>query len=375
MALRVGQRIGTVPPPLVVIATPTDRRVELLQAALARGGFPLATLISYEQVIAGGIDWKQVVPPGAVIRLESPGKSTRIQELLIQSGGGSLCPLLEGEWREPTAWYRGFCMALDTIEAGVAEIEGIRWMNPPADVALMFDKVACHAHLHAQGLPVAPAFSDITSFHALISAMREAGVNQVFVKSRYGSSAAGIIALRVNNRHISAITTLEGAYHQERYCYFNTRRLRHLTDPLMIQSWVDMLCEAGAHIERWIPKAGWRGKTFDVRLVVIGGRVRHQVIRMSDSPITNLHLLNERNDTADLIEHIGRTAWQRVITMCEQVMATFPDTRYAGLDIALTPHTYQPVVLEVNAFGDLLPDVLHEGQDTYAAELAECGWG
>jgi hypothetical protein len=373
MAVRGGGRIT--PPPLVVIGTPEDRRVWLLQAALARRGCPPATVISYQQVLAGAGAWQRVVPSGAVIRIESPGKATATQSLLIEAGGGSAEPLLEGEWRDTTAWYRGFCLALDRISAGVAAIEGVRWMNPPADIALMFDKVACHAHLQTHGIPVAPSIPNITSFYDLIPAMQQRNIHQVFIKSRYGSSAAGMMALRVRNQSLSAVTTLESGFHKGRFPFFNTRHLRHLTDPLDILKWVDVLLAEGAHVERWIPKAGWQGKTFDLRMVVIGGKVRHQVMRLSNSPMTNLHLLNERSDTAALAEYIGAEVWERVLQTCEQVMATFPHSLYAGIDLALAAHTYKPVVLEVNAFGDLLPDVLDRGEDTYSAELAQCGWG
>jgi hypothetical protein len=373
MALRGGERI-TPPTALVVIGTPEDRRITLLQAALAGRGYPPATLISYQQVLAGEVEWQQVVPSGAVVRIESPGKSIATQSLLIQAGGGSAVPLLEGEWRDTTAWYRGFCFALDQISAGVAGIEGVRWMNPPADIALMFDKVACHAHLQAHGIPVAPSIPDITSFYDLIPAMRQRNINQVFIKSPYGSSAAGMMALRVRSESLSAVTTLERGFHHGDFHIFNTRHLRHLTDPLEIQEWADCLLTEGAHVERWIPKAGWQGKTFDLRMVVIGGKVRHQVMRLSNSPMTNLHLLNQRSDTKALAEHIGATAWEGLLQTCEQVMATFPTTLYAGIDVALTAHTYKPVVLEVNAFGDLLTDVVDGGKDTYSAELTQCGW-
>ncbi len=373
MALRGGGRIA--PPPLVVIGTPDDRRVGLLQKALIGRDCPAATVISYQQVLADAVEWQEVVPPGAVIRIESPGKSTAVHSLLIQAGGGSAEPLLQGEWRDATAWYRGFCLALERVQAGVEGIEGVRWMNPPADIALMFDKVACHAHLQAHGIPVAPSIPDITSFSDLIAAMRQRNVNQVFIKSRYGSSAAGMMALRVRNQSLTAITTLESGFEHSRFPVFNTRNLRHYTDPLTIQKWVDRLCREGAHVERWIPKAGWQGKTFDLRMVVIGSKVRHQLMRLSNSPMTNLHLLNERSDPAALADHIGVAAWEAVLQTCEQVMQTFPDSLYAGIDVALTAHTWKPVVLEVNAFGDLLPDLLNAGEDTYSAELAQCGWG
>ena len=43
-----------------------------------------------------------------------------------------------------------------------------------------------------------------------------------------------------------------------------------------------------------MPKAGLAGHVFDLRVVVIAGRARHAVVRMSRGPMTNLHLLNRR---------------------------------------------------------------------------------
>jgi hypothetical protein len=47
-----------------------------------------------------------------------------------------------------------------------------------------------------------------------------------------------------------------------------------------------------------MPKAGIDGRTFDLRVLVIAGRARHAVARLSRGPMTNLHLLNERGDPA-----------------------------------------------------------------------------
>jgi hypothetical protein len=40
------------------------------------------------------------------------------------------------------------------------------------------------------------------------------------------------------------------------------------------------------------------------------------------------------------------------------------------LDVLVLPGYRQHVILECNAFGDLLPGVLCEGMDTYTAEIA-----
>jgi hypothetical protein len=51
-------------------------------------------------------------------------------------------------------------------------------------------------------------------------------------------------------------------------------------------------------------------------------------------------------------------------------MRQFPGSLYAGVDIAISPNFAEHHVLEVNAFGDLLPGLLHQGLDTYEAEVA-----
>ena len=49
----------------------------------------------------------------------------------------------------------------------------------------------------------------------------------------------------------------------------------------------------------------------------------------------------------------------------------FPRSLYAGLDVVIEPDFQTARILEVNAFGDLLPRTLYEGRDTYSWEVGE----
>ena len=61
-----------------------------------------------------------------------------------------------------------------------------------------------------------------------------------------------------------------------------------------------------------------------------------------------------------------------MLAMCERALAfCFPRSLYAGFDVLIEPDFRTARILEVNAFGDLLPRVLHEGSDTYEWELQE----
>jgi len=85
--------------------------------------------------------------------------------------------------------------------------------------------------------------------------------------------------------------------------------------------------------------------------------------------MTNRHLLNERGDQDAVRERVGRSAWDAAMRNCELAMERFPESLYAGIDLLFTPDFLRQAVIEVNAFGDLLPGVFWQGLETYAAEL------
>jgi hypothetical protein len=133
---------------------------------------------------------------------------------------------------------------------------------------------------------------------------------------------------------------------------------------------VDALCRERVQVEEWIPKAGLDGQTFDLRVVVIAGQAQQVVVRLSRSPMTNLHLKNQRGDLSALLDRMGAEAWQAARRTCERAVALFPGSLYAGVDLLIAPGYRRHAVLESNAFGDLLPGITHGGLDTYAAEIS-----
>jgi hypothetical protein len=55
--------------------------------------------------------------------------------------------------------------------------------------------------------------------------------------------------------------------------------------------------------------------------------------------------------------------------LCESVASAFHRSASVGVDVMLSHDWRTCRVLEANAFGDLLPNVEHEGEDTYTATL------
>lgn len=85
--------------------------------------------------------------------------------------------------------------------------------------------------------------------------------------------------------------------------------------------------------------------------------------------MTNLHIGNLRGDVDDLRDAMGRDRWRQLTKLCENIARVFPKTTTLGVVVLPTPGFRKMAVLEVNAFGDLLPDDLWKGRDTYTAQI------
>jgi hypothetical protein len=369
----------------VVIGNPGSRRVELFQAALAELRLPPAQIVSYLDLLSGKETLSRSIREGTVVRIESPGKDFDVERALIAKGAdvaddnerfdrisrldAESLNFERGRILYPRQWYLGYCATLRLIERQLAECPPYQLMNSPSEIALMFDKAACHQSLDSRGVPAARSLGPINSFDCLDQRMRERNCRRVFVKLAHGSSASGVVAYRTDGHRHQATTTVEMARHEGELHLYNSRRIRVYNDWREIAELIDALCRHHVHAEEWLPKMGVDNRTFDLRVVVIAGSVCHTVARLSQTPITNLHLLNDRGDPDAVRKVIGQGAWDAAMLDCERAMECFPESLYAGIDLLFTPDFRRWAVIEVNAFGDLLPGVFWRGLETYAAEL------
>jgi hypothetical protein len=373
---------------VVIVGVPTSRRTESFQAALSRSGAPAATVVSYTDLLEGKAFLPDFVSASTLVRIDSPGKDFETELALLKAGAEveddkgryaratrkTLAGLEfeRGRINWPRQWYLGFRKTLRLIEKQLPESHAHYLMNSPAEIALMFDKPACRQRLYERDVPVPQSLGTVDSFEELRTAMRTQGCARVFVKLAHGSSASGVVAYQTDNgvRH-RALTTVEVVRRNGETILYNSRRLRAYDDEREIAALIDELGRHRVYVEHWFPKAGIENRTFDLRVVVIAGKARHTVVRLSRHTLTNLHLLNGRSSPEAVASRMGQTEWLDSLRTCERVMeVVLPRTLYAGIDLAIAPNFRGHSVLEVNAFGDLLPGVLHEGLDTYGAELA-----
>lgn len=371
----------------VVLCNPENRRLAFFQAALARFGLAPAEVVSYLDFLRGRTGL--ALAPGSVLRIESPGENFEVEKQLLafgadQDDGDGLASRLSrkdalrlsfdrGRIRHTAQWFSGFRAALVKIKEQLAET-GAEVMNAPEDILTMFDKRACHALLQTAGIPVPPALDRVNRFEEILEEMAERGWSRVFIKPVYGSSASGVVALAQHREQMVAYTSVEVVTVGGEVKLYNSLRLRRYEEPSQIRLLVDRLCRDGVHVEKWIPKAAIERHSFDLRVVVIGEQATHTVVRMSSFPITNLHLGNRRGDIATLRQRIGPDKWEEAMHTCEEALKVVPNSHYAGIDLAIAAGFQSHAILEMNAFGDLLPNVFKDGLDTYAAEVASfCG--
>lgn len=357
---------------VVIIGNAENRRTTAFcEAAVSKG--LTVTVIPYTDILTG----RRLpdIPAGSIVKIDSPGENEFVRALLIERGlaNGTIPEDLHvynhGIIRYMRPWYTGFQHLLKEID-GLLTGPGIIRMNTSEDISLMFDKAACQHYLQQHHIPVPRILPPVSDYATLVNVMEQVKVSRVFIKPAHASSASGVVAFRSNGHHLQAISSADLRRTPGGIRLYNSLKVRTYSHETDIADLINTVMTDGVQIEEWLPKATLEDRYFDVRVLVIGGRPRHTVLRTSKQVITNLHLGNKRGNMSTFLDTFGAQRLTAVKQLAEQTAACFPDTFYMGIDILLTARDLCPHVLEVNAFGDLLPNLLDEGETCYEAELS-----
>jgi len=350
-----------------IIGNPENRRVSGFCDTVQQLGYRMPTVISYAAWLS--TQERQAIPPESIVKIDSPGENEAVRTMLIARGGGDTTkPADHGIIRDMQPWYAGYCHWLQEVQAIMQE-QPLRVMNDPADIQLQFNKPACQAWLQQQGVPVPFPLPAFTCYDELIENMQRHGLQKVFIKPAHASSASGVIAFRKAGHRVQAVTSAEMVTATAGIQLYNSLNVRTYSRETEIAQLINRMVMENVFAEAWLPKATLNGRYFDVRVLVIAGRARHTVIRTSSHIITNLHLGNKRGDLNAFIANIGAGKLVEIKQLAEKAAACFPGSLYMGIDILLTADLKRTVVLEINAFGDLLPGLLHEGETCYEAQI------
>jgi hypothetical protein len=353
---------------VLLIGSASSRRSQLLEAAGRAIGLRVGVIdwrnvlrddaaadAHIERALRDGHVWCKIDPPS-----DDPNTvSAFIQEGFRHSSIDSSAPhtLRHGELAHMHWWYAGFMAALARLES---RLQGVRLFTPMKQIALMCDKLACQRHLTRNNIDVPALLGEVTSLDAFEAQYPPDEAPAVFIKPRYGSSAAGVVALRRHRdgrvrAYSSARLANDGALYSHLKISVYSRREE-------IRALIDALATQGAYAERWIakPRAPVApDANYDLRVVAFCGRPRQRVARISRSPMTNLHLGNRRSAP----HWLGGTQVDAIERTVSQAASVFTPSLSIGFDVVL--QSSRAYVLEANAFGDLLPGLEFDGAGTF----------
>lgn len=342
-------------------------RVERFRQTLSQCGLPELSHQTYTQFINSPDAFRNFLDSIDVLRLDSPGGSYESWAAMCRHSGfepdnfvnefGRIYPL------SPS--HRGFDKAVQAI----SEMAKCPLTYEPSAISLFMDKERTHAFCKDKKLPVPQKIPIVKSCEALEVTLKHMGLRRAFMKLKFGSAASGVLAIERQGHHLRVITTVEVKELDGQITLYNSLKVRKYLDDHARQLIDTMLSRYDLHIEEWIPKLRLNNHPIDVRLLVIGGNPAHLVIRSSSSPITNLHLGNERFPADILRKSVSKQVWERLHLLGEQVASYFPDQFCIGLDIGIGRKAEDIFIIEINAFGDYLNDVTFNGMDPYTYQV------
>lgn len=368
-------------PPFILIGNAENRRVTLFQEALEQQGLPPARVVPWKELLASPGVLADLPDTEALVRIDSAGESWEVEKALLKRGYADAqelgCAFIRPAKVEtleydhglilcPRQYHLGFLRVLSELEAIFAAHPRWRVLQPPADIAELFDKRLTSRKYAALGVPVPEPLEGVTATEELREQMREEDCREVFVKLSCGSSASCLAIYRLGRTTDTLVTTIE----QAETGWYNSLKVRRLEEPGRIEEILSFLLAEGSQVERSIPKARLGGDYFDCRVLAVRGEPAFTVVRQSRIPITNLHLGGWRGDLDRLLQEVPRNELADAMESCRTV-ARAHGCLHVGIDLMYEDHFTGHRVLEANAFGDLLPGLRRDGLTVYEWEIRE----
>jgi hypothetical protein len=365
----------------LVVGNPENRRVALFEEALARCGLPPPQIVRWIDLARG----EPVTLPDepAFVRIDSFGEDFEVERALLARGHlhargeherltldaiAALTPD-RGRILAPRQHHLGFLEVLGELEALLAARPWLVVLNHPRAIRDLFDKRACARIFGEAGVPIPRPLPPAATPAELRAHMAEAGTSRVFVKLTCGSSAS-CLALLHDDPASPDDRWLFTSIEIDRGRLYNSLRPRRYHDRAAIDRLLRFLLVEGSHVEEAVPKARIAGKFFDARVLVVGGEVAFTVVRKSLHPVTNLHLGGVRGTEDELAAAVPEAVRESARASCRKAAAAF-DSFQIGIDVMYTPHGEDHRVLEANAFGDLLPNLVRDGLSVYEWQIAQ----
>ncbi len=371
-------------PRYVVVCNPDTPRGRAYPAEVrafwaARGVPPEVVVVPWSEVVPvdGCLDGLAAFDRPAVVKLESPGKCDDVYRLLLDAGSRETPLEPRRSWADlalpkgllvrPGLHFAGFRRVLRGLKTCFAARPHLTPTADPNAIALMFDKTAASRRMREARVPVPQELQRVGGSWLVGLSQRPDTMQSrhAYFKLNAGSSAVGLAVVDLFSPPGMTTTVLHRAGE-----FFNSRQLQNYTgsDAMAVLNWI---ASEGAIVQAEVPAARIGGRKFDVRVVCYYGRPVASIFRLSDGPITNLHLGGTRGDFEACKATIPPRDWLDGLDHASDAAEAF-DSAVCGVDLIFEPGHRKHAVLEVNAFGDFFPGLLtSDGLPLRFKEFAE----
>ena len=360
----------------LIIGDNKGRRIKTFTDCLKNKGIYNYSVMDWTEVLKDRKELEKNIKKSNIVRIEPPEKNTDIYKLFLDIGAES------GEFQKdnvnnnyneniiisPKSWFKGVEHTFLVIDKLIKENKDILSMCDLKEALVMMDKSKTYEFLEGKGknyyLPEKmPEYRNYDEFFE----ENKNNFIKCFIKLRYGSGSTGVIAYS-NNPKIKEekiFTSLNYSKENGNKTFFSTYNVKSYTDKKVIRDMINWVIENGAHIEKWIPKLIHEKKGFDTRVFVLDKKSEYLLSRLSNSPITNLHLKNERKESEEFLK---KNETDIIKKASEEVMSLFSKSLYSGVDIILA-NNLKPYVIDVNPFGDLFYNLTGTDKNVHYREI------
>lgn len=368
----------------LIIGDLSGRRVKTFIECLESMNENNYKVISWMKIIEDISIFEKNLKENTIIKFEPPEKDMEIYRELLRYGE-NLGEIAKEKITDidfsnyqvvaPRQWYEGFSKLLMNIKEIYMAHQNINifCMNDFDEMCMMMDKSKTYQKLDA-GLKAKEKYKFklpkklyTPKNHEEFRQRYGDKFESCFIKLRYGSGGTGVLAYRNNPKlnKESIHTSLNCRNVNGEKIFYSRYKVNHYTDKIIIKELIDWVLLNGAHIEKWIPKAIHNGYAYDTRAFVLNKKSNYLISRLSKSPLTNLHLKNQRLDSQEIFKN---EEIKIVSQAAEDVMRIFDKSLYAGIDV-VTTKTNIPYIIDVNPFGDLFHNLIGTKQNVYYFEI------
>lgn len=267
--------------------------------------------------------------------------------------------------------------------AHMAQMYPVTFLNEPYTIAALLDKRACKYRLLQAGVPVTETLPEPCvkvsaadrekncvqgrwSAGALLDMMKQKRICQVFLKPVRGSGAAGVSAFRLQPS-TGRMALYTCALQSPEYGLINTKKLRRFSAADEVIALLNQILALDCVVEKWYAKAEYQGFSYDLRVVVQDKKVDFILARLSQGPITNLHLNNHPLEVNRM--GLPGTVLDSAAELCLKSMECYPGLRSAGIDVLLEKGSLKPRIIEMNAQGDLIYQDIYNRNQIYCHQV------